>query len=171
MLLPFQLMVGWIHDRLFDSQDVLGIRLYFQPGMEADEKQALARKLRGALEVLRRVDPENAKCFFAHFTKLYAVMGLGLKATSSGMPQLPKGAVLNNTDAFVASLLIHYVPTARAGLIRCGYQLIDPVPVHIAQRELQLDFLRKAKHSDPRTDEYIAAQERNLEYLREQLRE
>lgn len=169
LLLPFQLMLERVSDLMFTSFGVSGVRVMTEPGLSQDERDVLARKLQAAFDTLREADESSAQTFFAHFKKLYLVPSQSFGASSSGMPRLPRRAVLTNAPDIVASFLIQYVPTAHFGLIKSGYQLVDPVRVQLHQREIQIKFLRERQRVDSATTEYIVALERDLSELRAQL--
>jgi hypothetical protein len=77
---------------------------------------------------------------------------------------------VNTCIPIIASFLLYYVPMARAGLIRATFQLIDPVPIAIAMRRIQIDFLRLAEPDSADAQGYIQLLEGEIAVLQPQLR-
>lgn len=170
-LMPLQRLMEFINDRLLESRTAGEIRVFFQPLIATPgEMSLIARKLEAAVQLLREVDPVNAAVFADTFHKVYITSQPYLHVTSSGAPRLPKMSLVSTSVPIVASFLVQYVPMARAGLIRATFQLIDPVPIMIAMRDVQIALLRAADPDSSDAQPHIRRLEGEIAVLRPQLK-
>jgi hypothetical protein len=171
LLMPLQRLMEIIHDAGIPSRMAGGLRVFFQPGLVApDEMTAITRKIEAALALLRDLDPVNAETFMKSYSKIYVTSHTVLMSTSSGAPKLPKSPLLNTSVPIIGSFLLYYVPVAKAGIFRAVWQLVDPVPIMIEMRELQIAFLRAAEPDSSDARNYIRDLEGQIAILRPQLR-
>lgn len=171
LLMPLQRLAEVIHDRGIPCRTAGGLRVFFQPGVVTpDEMTSIMGRIDAALELMRAVDPVNAQVFTASYSKVYVTSQSVLHTTSSGAPKLPQKPLVNASIPILASYFLSYVPSARAGVFRATWQLVDVVPLLIAACELQIAFLRAAAPESADTQSYIRRLEGHIDVLRPQLR-